>query len=194
MLDETFSAPERTTRWAVGVLATPRETLDSTMTVEQKLGALSVTPSPNRSGNHFSGYVSTDSFDLNQNSVTVQVRRAASNATTIIAVGINADNWLGFRIEDGVLHLESHNGGKVARRSTPYNASNHKYFRVRTSSVAPVAVWETSPDGSTWNPEYVETLGIPVTMIYVAVSAGTTKPIASTSAAMFDAVIVELRR
>lgn len=90
--------------------------------------------------------------------------------------------------------MESHSGGKVAVRKIAYDSAQHRFLRLRTSSVAAVIVWETSPDGTTWNPEYVETASIKLTPLRIALSAGSTRAISTSSAAQFDNVTVETRR
>jgi hypothetical protein len=52
-------------------------------------------------------------------------------------------------------------------------------------------VWETSADSVNWNPEYVETVGLDLTALRIALSAGTTKSTAVTGPAAFDSVTVE---
>jgi hypothetical protein len=61
----------------------------------------------------------------------------------------------------------------------------------KVASIAPIAVWETSADGRNWLPHYVETGGIPLTALRIALSAGTTKSAAVTGTAVFDHVTVE---
>jgi hypothetical protein len=194
ILKEEFDARESfSERWRVGVLATAPETFDSNVTVDQSHGLLSITPVAHRSGAHFNGYVSIPSFDLNACSIAVQLRRAAAGASTIFAVAADAGNWRGFRIEGGQLAIESHTNDRVAAKKIPYDPSQHRFLRLRTSSVAPVVVWETSADGTNWNPEYVETESARVSAVRIVLSAGTTKSNA-TEAAAFDNVIVERKQ
>jgi hypothetical protein len=191
ILKEEFDSSERLSeRWRVGILATAPETFDSNVTVEQSHGLLNITPVAHKSGAHFSGYVSIPSFDLNTCSIAVQLRHAAAGASTIFAVAIDAGNWRGFRIEGGQLAIESHTNNRVAAKKIPYDPSQHRYLRLRTSNVAPVVVWETSADGANWNPEYVETESIHLNAIRIVLSAGTTKS-SATGAAAFDNIIVE---
>jgi len=193
LLRETFNNLV-STRWRVDVIATPPETFDAGVLTTHMSNALTITPLARQDGTHFSGFASTGAFDLNSASVAAELRRAASGGTTIFAAVIDAQNWIGFRIEGGRLSLESHTAGKVAARTVTYDAAEHRYLRLRTSSVAPVVVWETSADGSNWNPEYVETATIKLASLRIALSAGTTKRIESTGAAVFDNVLVEQKR
>ncbi|HEV7486734.1 MAG TPA: hypothetical protein VGQ65_13745 [Thermoanaerobaculia bacterium] len=177
-------------RWREGVLATAPETYDSSVIANQGGGMLNIAPAPHRSGAHFNGYVSVPTFDLNACSMAVQIRRAAAGATTIFAAAIDAGNWWGFRIEGGQLAIESHTNNRVAARKIAYDPSLHRFLRLRTSNVAPVVVWETSSDGTNWNPEYVETESTRVSAVRIVLSAGTTRS-AATEAASFDNVVVE---
>lgn len=178
-------------RWRIGVLATAPDTFDPSITSKQSDGVLSVVPLAHKNGSHFGGYVSTDTFDLNTVTIVVEIRRPASGATTIVAAAHDDINWSGFKIEDGHLGIESHtNGHVVVGRRVPYDRSAHRYLRLRTSKVAPVVVWETSADGTSWNPEYVETSSLDLRALHIALSAGTTKS-ASPRPAAFGSVLVE---
>jgi hypothetical protein len=190
LLKEEFDRDSIGDRWRVGVLATAPETHDASVVVDRSRGLLTITPAAHKSGAHFNGYVSIPSFDLNACSIAVQLRRGPRRATTIFAAAIDAGNWWGFRIEDGQLAIESHTNNRVAARKIAYDPSLHRFLRLRTSNVAPVVVWETSADGTNWNPEYVETESTRVSAVRIVLSAGTTRS-ATTEAAAFDNVIVE---
>jgi hypothetical protein len=179
-------------RWRIGVLATSPETFDANIGIEQSDGLLTIALSAHESGSHFSGYVSPAPFDLSSASIAAEVRRpAAGGATTIFAAAANAANWLGFRLEGGKLLLESHTDGRVVSKSIPYDPVQHRHLRLRQSDVAAVVVWETSPDGISWTPLYVETTGINVSALHIVLSGGTRKSIPSSSTATFAGVTVE---
>jgi hypothetical protein len=190
ILKDEFDSDSIGERWRVGVLATAPETHDANVAVDRSRGLLTITPAAHKSGAHFNGYVSIASFDLNSCSIAVQLHRAAAGATTIFAAAIDAGNWWGFRIEGGQLAIESHTRNRVAARKIAYDPSLHRFLRLRTSNVAPVVVWETSADGTNWNPEYVETESTRVSALRIVLSAGTTRS-AATEAASFDNVVVE---
>lgn len=188
---EDFSGSDAVAaRWRIGVLATAPETFDPKIAIEQHRGLLTITPAAQTVGLHFSGYVSTQSFDLNGVSIAVQIREAARGTSTIFAAAVDAANWAGFRIEGGQLVIESHNKGRVAAKRIPYDAAQHRFLRLRTSNVAPVIVWETSADGRSWNPEYVETTDLDRSALRIVLSAGTTKRSAA-GPASFGSVVVE---
>ena len=190
ILKDEFDSDMIGDRWREGVLATALETHDASIVVDRSRGQLTITPVAHKSGAHFNGYVSIPSFDLNACSIAVQLRRAAAGATTIFAAAVDAGNWWGFRIEGGQLAIESHTNNRVAARKIAYDASLHRFLRLRTSNVAPVVVWETSSDGTNWNPEYVETESTRVSAVRIVLSAGTTRS-AATEAASFHNVVVE---
>jgi hypothetical protein len=191
MRDRFDSAARDTTLWRASVLATPLSSFDETMAVKQTAGNLVVTPHGHADGQHFSGYVSNDTFDLSTCRFVAAVQRAAAGAVTIFAAAIDAENWAGFRIESGKLWLESHAKGKVSAKSIAYHAASHRFLRLRVSRVAPTIVWETSSDGQNWTPEYVETHRFAVRALHVVLSAGTVKPVAAPGSAAFNVVAVE---
>jgi hypothetical protein len=190
ILKDEFDSDMIGDRWRVGVLATAPATHDASVVVDRSRGLLTITPVAHKSGAHFNGYVSIPSFDLNACSMAVQIRRAATGATTIFAAAIDSGNWWGFRIEGGQLAIESHTNNRIAARKIAYDPSLHRFLRLRRSNVAPVVVWETSADGTNWNPEYVETESTRVSAVRIVLSAGTTRSTV-TEAAAFDNVIVE---
>jgi hypothetical protein len=194
ILKEEFDSNESTgERWRIGVLATAPETYDSNVVVDQSRGLLTITPVAHKSGAHFNGYVSIPSFDLNACSIAVRLRHAAAGASTIFAAAVDAGNWRGFRIEGGQLAIESHTNNRVAAKKIPYDPTQHRFLRLRTSDIAPVVVWETSADGTNWNPEYVETESVRMSAVRIVLSAGTIKSNA-TEAAAFAGVIVERKQ
>jgi hypothetical protein len=193
LLRDSFDDVTRNGNWRLGVLATPPETFDPSLATSQTDGCLTIETAAQRGGIHFSGYVSTAVFNLQTATVTVKLRSAAAGATTLVTAARDAKNWAGFRIEGGQLAMESHTAGKVAARTIAYDAAQHRWLRLRTSSVAPVVVWETSPDGASWNPEYVETAAMPLDALQVALSAGTRGSARTAGAAQFDLVLVEAR-
>lgn len=191
-MDERFTTGERDIdRWNIGVLATPAETFDETVVVRQQGGALRVAPLPRTDGAHFSGYVSTATFDLRSEHIAAELRRPAAGGVTIIGIAIDSANWLGFRIQGDSLFLESHTEGKIASKEIPYDPARHRYLRLRVSDVASVVVWESSADGTNWKPEYVETPAITISALRIALSAGTADSTASVGAATFGRVKVE---
>src|SRR6185436_7021924 len=178
-------------RWSVEVLATAPVTFDRSISAEQTGGTFTIAPLARIAGEHFSGYASVASFDLRTVTIATEIRRPATGATTIFAAAIDAQNWLGFRIEASQLSIESTTAGNRVSKKIAYDAARHRFLRLRTSKVAPVTVWETSVDGKNWTPEYVETAQIPLTALRIALSAGTTKSIATPGIAVFDNVVVE---
>lgn len=196
LFEETFDALTRDeSRWRAGVLATPPQTMDFAAIVQQYRGQLRITPATGKSGAHFSGYVSLDTFNLETATLTVKLREAGrGGVTTIFAAAVDAQNWAGFRVEDGQLAFESHTAGRVVARKVPYVAAQHRFLRLRLSRVARVVVWETSSDRANWTPAYVETSALNLAALHLVLSAGTEHSIDTSTTATFGAVLVERRQ
>lgn len=177
-------------RWRVGVLATPPETFDAAIALGQGQGVMNIASNGHAAGSHFSGYVSVPSFDLNIASIAVRLRHPAAGGVTLFAAAIDANNWVGFRIDRGQLVIESHAGGRVATKAIGYDAAQHRFLRLRRSQRLPVVAWETSADGHNWTPQYVETAAIKLNDLRIALSAGSTGR-AEVGAAAFGGVVVE---
>lgn len=192
LLRETFDSDMlRIGRWSVGVLATPPQSFDSAVQTDQTNNILSITPLAGATGVHFSGYLSQDTFDLATVSIASEVRRTAGSMSTIFAAGHDSGNWFGFRIDDGILYMESHTAGQVASRRVPYDSQRHRFVRLRMSDVAPVVMWETSANGTAWDAQYLETPRIQVKAVRIALSAGTSKAVDAAGKTFFDNVLVE---
>ncbi|MFP5248101.1 MAG: hypothetical protein ACLGH0_15515 [Thermoanaerobaculia bacterium] len=132
------------------------------------------------------GYISGQAFDLNSATIAVKLARPAAGATTIFAAAIDAQNWIGFRIEDGQLSMESHIEGKVAARTVPYSPAQHRFLRLRLTRVATVVLWETSADGKNWSADYAETPLLKLNNLRIAFSTGTAQHLAA-----LDEIVVE---
>ena len=194
LLEDDFGDTSvQTQLWKVGVIATKPETFDPTIATTQSGGALHVTPQPWKRGSHYSGYVSTQAFDLRGVRISAEVRPSGS-AITIFAAASDAANGFLFRIHDGNLVCESRIEGKVAARRLPYDSAQHRFLRLRVSDDVPVIVWETSANGTKWTPQYLESLQTNVSTVRVGLSAGTDDPVDDPGEARFDNVRVESKQ
>lgn len=61
-------------------------------------------------------------------------------------------------------------GGVSSETTFAYNATNHKWWRIRSTGTT--VFWETSPDGTTWTVQKTKTTTIPLTSLKVKVFAG----------------------
>jgi hypothetical protein len=84
-------------RWQLGTLTQPAGSFDPNITVTQQNNQLVITPVSNAAGAHYNGYVSSNSFDLTNGAVSLEVVQIAANgAQTIFAIGSGQDNFYRF--------------------------------------------------------------------------------------------------
>ena len=174
------------------MLVTAPSTYDAQIGSAAKDGRLVVKPKSGIAGNHFAGFVSKATFDLGAERISIQLRRATSGAaTTIFAVGYDANNWLGFRISGRTLYCETRVDGHSSAKETAYDPERHRWLRLRPGTVAAVVVWETSADGKYWTPEFVAQPDIRISAVHVALSAGTPHAVSVPGSAEFDDFLVD---
>jgi hypothetical protein len=180
------------TLWEHGVLATAPATYDDKIYNQIEGAQFVIRPRSGIVGNHYAGFLSKVPFDLTTERISVELRRAASGAAvTIFAAARDENNWVGFRIVNGKLYCEARVGGRTSAKETAYDAERHRWLRLRPGTVAAVVVWETSPDGQSWTPEFVATPEIMVNALRVALSSGTTRTVSVPGSAAFDNFIVD---
>jgi hypothetical protein len=161
--------------------------VDELVGVSQKNGYLGITPRAGVSGRHYNGYVSAATWDVTDARASVEiVQTPASKASMTFALATDSDNWYGFVLENGTLYFQSKVNGVKSPKSIPYNASQHRFWRFRHNGSVGLLLWETSSDGLTWVVRDAETPQIPLTNVYVTLSAGSYQIISQPGTAAFD--------
>jgi hypothetical protein len=99
-------------------------------------------------------------------------------------VFIDGDNYLVFLIESNVLYAQYYSGGTQHPVSNvAYNATNHKWLRMRESGGT--TYWDTSPDGLTWTNFTSAGNPIVLTSVYISLGSGTYS-VSGVTTARFD--------
>ena len=100
----------------------------------------------------------------------------------MFTIGIDPSNYYRIYVESGSLFLQKRIGGTKGMLLTlAYNATNHKFLRIRHDSASGNVVFETAPDSGggipgTWTVLYSElwnTTSVPLTAVQFELKAGT---------------------
>lgn len=173
-------------RWSVGAPTNEGASIDPLVGVSQKNGRLEIAPLAGVNGKHYNGYFSTSTWNLTDAQATVEIVQApATKASMTFALAMDSDNWYGFVIENGTLYFQSKVKGVKSPKSTPYNASQHRFWRLRHDPATRLLLWETSPDKDTWTIRNAESPQVPLTNLYVTLSAGSYRAVSQPGTAAF---------
>ncbi|HHH27542.1 MAG TPA: hypothetical protein ENK57_04215 [Polyangiaceae bacterium] len=188
---EDFGASYTDRRWKA-------TTKSSTATIKVADGQLVLTPNDGQNSDAF--YRSSRLFDMTDQGVSVEVVEALAAPSTTALRLVNATEWVGFDITGDpdpmgdetmpVLAVRYRSEGATNTLATvPYVPAEHRWLRIRDD--AGTLVWESSPDGMTWNIEGQQTPN-PVTMdvMRIELIADATDTTPTPGQAIFDNVNV----
>jgi hypothetical protein len=115
---------------------------------------------------------SNSSYDLTDSYALLQVLSTTSNANCDNTLRLyNGNNRLQIQKEGTTLYFQKVVAGSQTNiASVTYNATTHKWWRIRESSGT--TYWETSPDGIAWTVQTSQATPITVTALSVLI-AGT---------------------
>ena len=174
-------------KWKLGALTAGSAFTDPQVTVVERNARLEIAPRSNASARSYNGYVSASSWNFTGAHARVDVfQTCEGTANTIFAVGTDSNNWYGFVVESGKLYLQSKIDGRKNSQSITYDATEHQSWRIRHEASENQILWETSPDGTTWTIQRQIAPQIPLTALYVTLSAGTYMTEAEPGLAVFD--------
>ncbi len=162
---------------------------DLLVPVSESGGRLTVGARANQTGDHYNGYVSNVAWNLNNLGVSVEVVQAATNgADTIFALCKDPSNFLAMIAENGVLYFDQTVQGARDLTSIPYNATQHRFWRIRHAGEHETAqvTFETSADGANWIIQRGDHPQFLVAAVFPELTAGTGIPLANPGGAVFD--------
>ena len=162
---------------------------DLLIPVTESGGQLTVSARANQDGDHYNGYVSNVAWNLDNLGVSVEVVQVASNgADTIFALCKDPLNFVTMIVESGVLYFDHTAQGSRDITSIPYNATQHRFWRIRHAGHEEDAqvTFETSADGANWVIQRGDHPRFLVAAVYPEISAGTGISLANPGSAVFD--------
>jgi hypothetical protein len=182
------------TKWNAGLTTVDPASVDSTVSVSQQNGQLSITPKPSTTGLHYNGYTTAQAYDFTGGTTSVQLIQAASDyrAPAVLGVGINASNYCRIDVThngttDNRVHMSYRtNGGTETVTEVTNLPSAPAYLRIRHLTTGDAIVWETSSDGTNWTTRRQEARGFSLSAVHVDLYSGTAQYIDPSTAAIFD--------
>jgi YVTN family beta-propeller protein len=158
---------------------------DPLLTVVQQNGRLEITPRANFATEEYRGIVSAATIDLRGATVSAQVTPTAAS-TSYLALCAPGGSYLVMAAAAGSLYFEQIVNGTANVAAVPYDAAQHRYWRVRHVPATDRIVWEAGPDGAAWTILYTLSRAIPLGALQIELAAGLDHPEAAPGAVLFD--------
>ena len=178
------------TKWSLGVLSSP--VFDSLVAALEQNQRLEIQPLANVAGNHYNGFVSAGTLNLNNSRIAVEVVAApATGADTIFAIGTDNNNYYRFVVSGSLLYLQEKVAGVVTQTSIAFDPVNHRFWRIRHDLLTNMVIFETSPNGVTnWNDRRSGVRRVPLTAARIELGSGSSRSVAAPARSIFDNLAV----
>jgi subtilisin family serine protease len=155
------------------------------ITVAERNGRLEITPAAAAAGHE--GYKSVTTSDLTDARVSVQ----ASSTQRIDGFGTyfvlsNPTGYLMFGIGGSNLVMQQEVGGVATNTTIPYNATQHRHWRIRHNRADDTVNWEVSANGATWTTLRSVPRPFSITNLQTILVAGKNLSTTPTTTAVFD--------
>jgi PKD repeat protein len=185
LIDDFDDNTRDQTKWTLGNV---QGWWDSLIPVLERNQRLEISPRLEQNGNHYSGYVSAATWDLTNAGASVEVIQVANGPTTDteLAVILDAANLYQIAHESGKLYFQVVAGGAHSATSLNYDATQHRFWRIRHDPVANTILFETSADRVTWTTQRTVARQIAITALRAELSAGTWQYLGAPGTAIFD--------
>lgn len=150
-------------------------------------GRLDISLTPSMNG--YAGIDGRTAFDFTGAAATVEVPLVVGqpNTENYLLVYVDKPNFYAISFDGGRLHTYRRMAGSDTAMTLPYDATNHRHWRIAHDPVASEIVFLTSADRTTWLERYRVPATVPVTALTVELAAGEyLGGTASPGAAAFD--------
>jgi hypothetical protein len=148
---------------------------------------LEISPRVNVTSDHYNGYVFANAWNMTNMRATVEVVQATTNsADTNLAVCIDSRNFYMISVESGQIRFEQVVVGSRSTVSIAFNASQHRFWRIRHDPTSDSIVFGTSNDGLTWTSRRTVARQLPINALRAEISAGTWEALSAPGMAVFD--------
>jgi subtilisin family serine protease len=143
---------------------------------------------PGATATVYDGYKSSTTVDLTDSRISVQASTAQriDGFGTYFVLGHTTGNNLVFGNGGSNLILQQEVGGVTTTTTILYNASLHRFWRIRHNPTDDTVNWEYSPDGKTWMTARTEPRPFPLTDLQVILTAGKNVATTPTQKATFE--------
>jgi hypothetical protein len=171
-----------------GAIYTGPPAWDASIPVLERNQRLEISPRANVSGDHYNGYVSVAGWNLTNARASVEVIQAATGGSTNtqLALCLDSQNFYMTSVEAGQLRFEQVVNGSRSTSSINYNATQHRFWRIRHEPSTDSIIFETSSDGQSWTIRRTVARQLSISSLRAEISAGTWEAISSPGIALFD--------
>jgi hypothetical protein len=169
-------------------LDTLTQSVSTGVTVNETNQRLEITPETSLTGSRYRGYRSVATYDLTGSYVLVEVPQVAGpgNTDTILAALVDASNFYRILKESSLLYFQDVVASTYTNVNIIYNATNHRWWRIRHVVSGDTIRFDTSPDGQAWTEQRSIARVLTITAMDIGVEAGTFESTASIVPAHFD--------
>jgi hypothetical protein len=175
-------------KWYFGVIDEGPANFNPAIPVQPGNFQLAISPLVNAAGENFAGYDSTQLWDVTNGSATVQVLQTTdpvSAADTTFALSIDALNFYRITFENGGLFFQQMVNGVKASADVTYDATQHRWWRIRHKQATDTVQWQTSPDGKHWATQMQQPRLLDIVGMHAELQAGSYEPEATPGTAIF---------
>ena len=153
---------------------------DDAVTVVEANNYIEITPLSSTSGEHANGAMALNTLDFWDCNAVLEILQAVNAAEGVwahpICIWIDDNNEFSFTMGEDplMLGLQLYVDEEYDQTNIAFNATDHKWVRLRHDPSDNTIKWETSPDGSDWTVRRSAANPFTITSVEVApVSAGT---------------------
>ncbi|HEY1404469.1 MAG TPA: S8 family serine peptidase, partial [Pyrinomonadaceae bacterium] len=156
------------------------------ITVTEQNSSLQITPAA--TATNYGGYLSAINVDLTDSRISVQATAAQriDGFGSYFVLGQSAGNNLAFGIGGQNLVMQQEVGGVVTSTLILYNATQHRYWRIRHNRADDTVNWEVSANGATWTVLRSAPRPFSITNLQIVLTAGKWLATTPTTTATFD--------
>lgn len=189
---ETFDASvDESPRWNETVLSagpTNAPLTDRVIVVAKGNGRLQISPRVNVAGLHYNGFSTRDAYNFvgRQAIFEVVVPPGPTGTEMLGSVVANGNNAYRFNVQAGVLRADIVLAGSASYFPlAPFNASSHRFLRIRHDAPSDWIHWEVSANGVTWSSLKSTPRTVDLAAVQFELVAGTWAPVAQPGAPTF---------
>ena len=153
-------------KWHIGQTSSPAVVTEQSQQLRITLPASTAT---------YNGIGSNALYDMRGGTAQVELVQSVSQAGWVenfLILELDAQNYFMIQTGAGNLLLRSRTNGSNDQLIVPYDATAHRFWRIRHNLNNNSVSFETSPDGATWTTRKTVTAGFAVTALRFVLLAG----------------------
>ncbi|HEX9918049.1 MAG TPA: hypothetical protein VGA87_02715, partial [Pyrinomonadaceae bacterium] len=160
-------------------------------TVAEQNGRLEITPGASSAGHD--GYLAATRFDLTDGRISVEAASmpGINSFSAYFLLSNSNGDWIALAQGGESLVMRHQVSGVMTDTRIPYNAAQHRFWRIRHNRAADTLNWEVSPEGVTWTVLHSIPRPFSITNLQPSLTAGKHVVTAPSATAIFDNLRIE---